>query len=221
MLGQIAESLDSNKVEGHTEQMNASKYGITGTVLAVASVPFTGGLSLLALGAGTAIGIYGAYKGIKSGMDVRDVESNLLEEAKKTLHEDEEEVKKFETVLDDINGGIASAAGVAPGTAFILSKLLVAPKLASKAGSIVSKGIAGTGKIAGKAATGTAASTILKRGGIALAVVSVPLEVWTYLDNAKKLEEPSPTAMDIRSLIVKLMEDLVEKRTLLASLKEF
>lgn len=221
ILDRIADGLDKNKATGHSEQMTASKFGITGTVLAVASVPLTGGLSLLALGTGTAIGVFGAYKGIKSGIDVRKEEKNLLEETKRTLEEDESVVRKLEHFLMNMSGGFASATGIVPGTAFMLSRFLGTPTAAvANTGSIFSRFSRGIFASTKPVATGTAASTILKRGGIALAVVSVPLEVWTYIDNAKKLTEESHIAKDIRKIILDLKEDLAEKRLLLANLSQ-
>lgn len=211
-LRRIADDLTRNKKKGHEDVIGARGCGIIGTVLAVGSIPLTGGLSTVVFGLGTGLGLIAAVGGYVDSKEAQKVKRSLLDEARRLLKEDQQNVRQIQTLLEEIQSEQENeVASVAVGSsATILLSKFVAPGIAASAGGIASRVLGGARNIS---------SQFLKVGGVVLGFVSVPLDVMAILENEKKLLEGSEAAEYIYKVIEKLETDLEETRRSLDFLK--
>lgn len=206
VLRDISERLTANQKGGNVAKIVGSSVGIAGTVVAVGSIPLTGGLSLVALGIGAALGVGGAATGIGAEIKTRFTEKDLLEKAKKILEEDKLEaerlavsLEKIKTELDEIvRTGMRVSVGTGAGIAAVLAR--IAPRIVT---ICPRTGVAVVGGL-------TAAGKVIKGAGVALGVLFIPLEIWNIVSNASEIKQGSKAAEAITDVIVQLEADLQE-----------
>ena len=218
LLKELVELLNACRSNGNITKITGAGVSIVGAVAAVASIPLTGGMSVLALTAGGLFSVCGGLTGIGGEMYVNSREKSLMSQADEILKHDQEEAERLQqsgaALQSHIN--LMTSAG-------LCAKVAIGYLATTYAKMFISRlfGLSGTvGKI-GKMAT-SATGSIARMGRIAkgtsavLSVVFVPLDIWQIVDSSSELvKDNSEKAQMVTNIIDDLEKDLSEKKELL------
>lgn len=180
-------------------------------MVAVCSVPLTGGISLFAFGAGTALGIGGAVTNIGAEIKVGTRESNLLREAKRILELDSELANQLDNSLCQIKTELDEILQTGATVGFMASSRATAA-LARIAPKVVSYS-----PRTGKTLIGIgAAGKVFKGFSVIFGVATIPLEIKTIVENSAEIGSGSESAKAIDRVVEQLERNLEELRGLIS-----
>ena len=213
LLNEQVELLNSCRKKGNITKISGAGVGIAGAVATVASIPLTGGLSLLALVAGGILGVSGGITGVGGDVYLNSSERKLMAETRTILEDDHTEAKKLEESTQALQAHVEHMALIGIPLGLSLNKIgLSAVSCVGKVMTArlwASQGLATIGKFSkvGKFAKSTS---------IVLSVAFVPLDIIQIFSSSSELrQDNSEKASMVKKCIDDLKRDLVEKKELL------
>lgn len=212
MLKRYVDDLNLNENNGNIARIIGGGVGILGAAASIASVPLTGGLSLL----GIALGIGGTATGIVTEIAVRLSEKQLMCQANSALEDDNNYAECLQQTVNSIKSDLDGIAQRILSCCLTTGKSIVdVVKNMERFAPIMVR----ASRFACPTMVNAASVGRIVRAGIAINVLIVPVEMIGIAVTASALKKDCKKAKWVKQWIVDLEANITELTTMLSYLE--